>query len=982
MPTLCDKIGPFVDGELSPPEAEAFRDHLPECPRCQVQLSNLLMLERMGARYMARQGEGQDSRQKPFPLRPAPRRPPRWHLVALGAAACAVAAVLILSTRGPEPRELAPAEVAWRLPGRTPTTPRVSDPRADSYRPVAEQLMDGAPRLEKLPLKELSQLEERGDERGQAAIYLAWNRPEEVLTLLDKLDAQAPDVQSDRAAALLALGRHEEALRLLDPLIAAHPKHLQARWNRALVLEALRLPLLAARDFQEVAQAKEEGWAQEASQRAQELLSRSSAEEARWKAMLDDGKALMATGHLPEGSPLTGSPLLRLYFYEAVRTRTSPEAVRALLPLAKQLDAEAGGQVLQRYVERIAQRDFSRRAPLVREYVRLLPDFQRSPQTPAFLTRLLRSGEEDLILGALVRADAALDHLDDFEASARSTQDPWFEIFATQKRADAYMRSGDLWNAQAVLEHAQKLCESTPIIYRCVELELDLAHLHSQFLQPDELRQHALKGWELARHYNLRDRQLQFLEMLAKTARLRDDVVVARAYLYESLERSLGDKRREHYIHQELAHLELHALDFDRARAAIDRALATGRPLTLHGAAALSDIARQRPDNPRDERTMDEAVALEGPMTPGRRALASHYLGRFYVEKSREKGRALLRDAIREAEAAGPQDEDAQHARTYSYTSLILDEAKSRNFEAALQLFGEELRGQVPRHCTLALTVDSERSLVVARGADGVTRGYYEGARTRRVDKNSPDLLPPEALTALEPCGQVAVLARPPLLGLSRLLPPSFAWSYRTQLVARRPPPGKPIHLVVKGVEYDPKHKLQPLYWNPEFGPDEEPRLLEGALATPGRVLREMEDSTEIDLVTHGLLSPVSEASYLVLAKGREAAGTDELRAQQLRRAKLKGAPLVVIAACHGGHAAPVLHEPVSLPNALIEAGARAVLAATVRIPDQGASDFFNSVRARIRRGETPAVALRNERLAWHQRSPTATWVDSILLFD
>lgn len=982
MSTLCDKIGPFVDGELSPPEAEAFRDHLADCPRCQVQFSNLLVLERVGARYMARHGEGQDSREKPLPPAPAPRRPPHWHRIGLGAAACVLASALLLLVWSSRPREQAAPEVAWNLPDRTPAMPRVSDPRADSYRPVAQQLMDGNPHLEKLPLKALRQLEERGDERGQAAIYLAWNRPEEALPLLEKLDDHEPDIQNNRAAALMGLGRPEEALRLLEPLLAAHPRHLQARWNRALVLEALGLPLLAARDFQEVAQGEEKGWAQEANQRAQELRSRSSAEESRWRATLEAGNALMATGHLPENSPLIGSPLLRLYFYEAVRTRTSSEEVRALLPLAKRLDdVKSGGEVLQRYVERIAKRDFSRRAPLVREYVRLLPDFPRNPQTPGFLTRVLRSGEEDLILGALVRANAVLAHLADFEASARASQDPWFELLATQKRADALMRGGDLWGAQTTLDRARRLCESPPITYRCMDLELDLAHLHSQLLQPDELRQHASKGWELARNHNLRDRQLQFLEMMAKAARLRDDVIVARAYLNESLERSRGDKRRERYIHQELAHLELHALDFDRARAAIDQALATSLPLTLYGAAALSDIARQRPD-PRDERTMTEAVASEGPLSRGREALAHHLLGRFQVEKDRAKGRAQLREAIREAEAAGPQDEDSRHARTYSYTSLILDHAKVRDFDSALRLFGEELRGEVPRRCVLALTVDSERSLVVARGTDGVTHGYYEGARTQRVNTDPPDFVPPAALEVLKTCEKVEVLARPPLQGLSRLLPPSFAWSYRTQLATRQPPPGKPIHLVIKSVEYDRKRKLQQLYWKPEFGPDEEPRLLEGALATPARVLHEMEDATEIDLVTHGQLSPVSDASSLILAKENEAAGTDELRARQLRQAKLRGAPLVVIAACHGGHAAPVLHEPVSLPHSLIEAGARAVLAATIRIPDQGASDFFNALRARMRQGEEPAEALRNERLAWHQRSPTDTWVDSILLFE
>ncbi|WP_158625075.1 CHAT domain-containing protein [Corallococcus terminator] len=841
--------------------------------------------------------------------------------------------------------------------------------------------MGGTAHQEELPLKALSQLGDQADRAAQAAMYLAWGRPKEALGTLDALDSPSPEARNDRAAALLALGETAEALRLLDPLIAEHPTFLQARWNRALVLETLQLPLLAARDFQEVAQGGEQGWAQEAKQRAEQLRSDVSSADGHSRALLDAGNALVATGKLPEGSPLAKSSLLRLYFYEAVRSRPSSEEVSALLPLAKSLDVGTGSDVLQQYVKRTAQRDFAHRGPLVREYVSLLGNFPHDARTPAFLTRILDSDEPDLILGSLLRAEAVPDHLETFKKLAQASQDPWFEILALQKQGEALLRGGDVWGAQSVMERARERCDGTPIPYRCMDLELDLAHLYSQLLQPDDVQQHALKGWKEARESNLRERQLQFLEMLAKAARLRDDAPLARAYLHESLERSQGNKIREHYIQQELAHLELHVLDFDRARAAIDRALATGRPLTLHGAAALSDIARQRPD-PKDAQTMSEAVAAEGPLSPGKHALALHYLGRFQLEKDRVRGQAQLREAIVKAEAAGAQDEDARHARTYSFTALIMDEAKAHNFQAAARLFGEELRGEIPARCMLALTVDSERSLVVARGMDGATLGYYEGSRTQRVKKDAPNLVPPEALTALAPCETIQVLARPPLQGLPAMLPAAFAWSYRTQLSTRQPPPGKAIHLVVQGVEYAPQRKLASLVWNPVFGPGEQPRLLEGAQATPDRVLQEMADATEVDLVTHGLLSPVSDASFLVFARQGEQAGSDELRTQRLRRAKLKGAPLVVIAACHGGHAAPVLHEPMSLPSAIIEAGARAVLAATLRIPDQGASEFFNAVRARVRMGESPAVALRNERLTWHQQKPTETWVDSVLLFE
>lgn len=982
MTALCDKIELFTDGELSPEEAEAFRDHLPTCPVCPERLTHLLVLDRLGGRFIKRQPQQVAPPEPTSPRAPIRARGPRWHYAAMGAAGCGLAAALVLLVLGPPaPGTQELPELAWNPRGRTLATPRMSDPRADRYRPVAAQLMGGESSAEKLPRADLARLEELGDYRALAAVYLAWNRPEQALDALDMLDKGSPDVQSDRAAILVSQRKYEDALHLLDSLLTAHPEHRQARWNRALTLEALGLPLMAARDFQELARQNEEGWAQDARVRAEKLAADAQQREARWQAALDAGEALISTGSLPQRAQQDRSPLLRLYFYDAVRTRTSPEQVLALLPLAKTLDEESGGDALQRYVRRISQRDFSQRAPLAREYARLLPVFQEDPAVPAFIARLLRSNEGDLLIGALVHAEAVSQHLEAFESRIQELGDPWFEILAAQKRAGADIRAGNFRDAVAVLERARQQCASAHVTYRCVALQLDLAHLYAQLLQPDEVRQHARRGWELSRSNSLRSKELEFLKLLSTAARLRNDLIVARAYLLESLEAGRGNPKEERYIFQNLAYLEIYGLNFDRARAAIDQALATGLPLTLFGASALVDVARQRPA-PGDEAAMNQAIAAAGPLEKGQRALALHHLGSFYVDRDRVKGRGLLRDAIREAEVAGAKDENARHARTYSYTSLILDDAKANDFDAALALFGEELGLDVPRRCVLALTADAERSLLVVRGAEGTTRGYYEGARTQRLPQELSGFVPQEALSALAPCEKVEALVRPPLQGRSGLLPPSFTWSYRTRREAPRAPQGKPTHLVVMNVQYDRERNLPPLSWTPAFGPEEDARSIEGAEATPSRVLRAMEDASEIDLVTHGLVSPVSEASYLVLAKEGGTAGTDELRVPRIREAKLKGAPLVVLAACDAGRTAPVLYEPVSLPNALLKAGARAVLAATRPIPDLEASEFFNAVRARIRQGALPAVALREERMKWLQQNQGAAWLDSVLLFE
>ena len=52
MAAPCDPIELFADGELSVHAAENFRDHLSVCRRCQIHLGNLLVLERLGMRYL------------------------------------------------------------------------------------------------------------------------------------------------------------------------------------------------------------------------------------------------------------------------------------------------------------------------------------------------------------------------------------------------------------------------------------------------------------------------------------------------------------------------------------------------------------------------------------------------------------------------------------------------------------------------------------------------------------------------------------------------------------------------------------------------------------------------------------------------------------------------------------------------------------------------------------------------------------------
>ena len=263
------------------------------------------------------------------------------------------------------------------------------------------------------------------------------------------------------------------------------------------------------------------------------------------------------------------------------------------------------------------------------------------------------------------------------------------------------------------------------------------------------MRTHAEAGWDIAREHALRGKEVQFLEMLSNAARRPNSTPTARAYLHEVLERVRGDAVQERWIHEHMALQEVHALNFDQARTEIDLALATKLALTQDGSAALSDIARQRVA-PGDEAAMNRAFSEVDPLDKGRHALALHHLGRFYLSLSRTKGQGLLLDAIREANEAAAEDKYSAHARTYSYTALIFDAAQARDFEDASKLFGEELGLEVPERCVLAITVDSERTLLLDAVRIGSLHKFYDQGRSKPLSLEEKELVPKDARAALE----------------------------------------------------------------------------------------------------------------------------------------------------------------------------------------------------------------------------------------
>ena len=1000
---LCDLVDLYADDELrNQPSVEAeFRVHLNECGGCRAELAEILALDEMISRHL----EADAARARPVTKLTragwALRAGLSSRSVMLAATVCLIAVVGVIAFIG-----LREPTLPIAVHGSRGVEFRLTDPTADVYRPFqrpSRRMGSGSPS----PGRRGAGAEgERLDLHGQIALLAAegdFDAAQRLLTASEGRNGQDAKVTNDLAAMLLSSGRDKELLEAfhrLDGLLRAQPTYPQALWNQALILDRLGMPLQAARFFDAVAKLGEQGWAEEAKARASRLREDTEKRYQRWKRTRDAGEELLRASRLPSAEVLGApAPILRLYFYDAVRSRQSAADVKALHALAEALDQRAGDTVLARYVDRIAARDFATRAPLAATYAELLRGTLSASRTQAFLDALRSSREIDILLGALIHADAnpaEIRRHGDVEVKA-SGKDPWLRALVEQHAAKALGHSS---KAKQLLEEQLATC-GDEILYRCLSIQLDLVQILLQRDELDRAFELALRGLRKARESSEWDKELGFIQLLDQVARFNNDTALERAYLEESLAHAHGDEDAAavQRAHQNLAALELYLLNFDGARKEMDLALGSRSQLSLNGAYVLSDLSRLR-SAPGDGARLEEALAkLQPGLSPGGRALATHIRGRFALAQEPAKGRALLEQAIREANAVlalreTSEDTNALRARAYSYTSLLFDAGRTGAFELALSLFGEEFGREVPSRCGVAITAETEWHLFVVRDARGMARGYFNGDARRITGGNVPGLLPAEAIQALLPCPTVEVRTRPPLQGLAKLLPPNIVWSIR--LRPGDPPPapvGPTLRLVVANVSYSKERLLKPLYWDTTVAPGggEIVRTLERGEATPSAVLREMPWATEIELATHGLQSLASGEWFLVLSPDDRAGddrASDVLTASQIRRKSRSGEPLLVkhpivyLAACEVGNAGPVLHDRSSLPAAFLDAGARAVFAATEPLETGVAHGFFKDLQSRISEGATPAEALRDAREALRRTAALPRELESVMLFE
>jgi hypothetical protein len=820
----------------------------------------------------------------------------------------------------------------------------------------------------------MAELERRGDRRGLADAYLLSGDHARARTLLDELPASA-DRESDLAAAALLAAEPESALTHANRAIAADPKHAQAWWNRGLALRDLDLPLAAAVSFERSAELGKPAWAAEAKARAEQLrvpVLEHKAETDRLRGQ-SNLQFLEKDPLYPVESVARHPGHARRYFYRAARAALSADDVRKLGPIAQALDRVSGTKDASRMLEEVAAADFDRRRPLVEKYRALMAQELDAAGIASLIAEARRAGAIDLLLPAQVRAQVYPTSDPPIEKIVRERGDRFFVLSAAGWKAYAQLQAGELAGAEITARAALAECRD-PWAFECALLENQLANIVGVMHRPEEARLHALGARRRAEA--LRDPTLsaEALVSLAQSAWLADRRDLALGYAEES---ALRDPSCHPLTQTDLiaADIYFRTQNFARAREHLRPRTECDSRIEPQSNMLRIGLARMTNDPGDLAAAVSAAEAYAaGATSPGEQAAAKIYQAASVILRDRATGTKQVEAALRELRAHSAERDRLRSYLNLGYELLLSEATAGGDFAAAARAFEEEAELKAPEACAVYASLDDDRAVALVRGKDGTLRGELQ--RGKGTVTESAGVVPAAMVTSLAGCEEIAVLARPPLHGRTDLLPSDLSWYFLSPGPANKAPPPTPRGLLVTDVVAPPELGLPRLLGRPT--PRSGDVLLSGKEPTPSRVLSEMAQATYVEVHAHGLANlAMSDASFLALSP--EAGGRYALTAGDLAKTKLAGAPTVVLAACRAAEVARYLHERWSLPDAFLRAGARTVFAATQAIPDDGAATFFAALRARLEKGEPPARALRDERVAWMAKGHK--WVASVILF-
>jgi hypothetical protein len=960
----------LADGELRADDAARAREHLATCETCQTELADLVQLDMAVA--SAPPSETRPDAGRVISLAWYRRRGVR---LASAVVAAAAAVMLYVATR---PRGETPPGAQLALAPKRVVEARLSWGPTMPHRPY-DVPRDGAVR-EQIALDVLAAIERSGDVHGVGALALLDGDRRRAASSLDKAGDGA-DVLADRAALALIEGTPERAIILADAARAKQPGHPAATWNRALALRDLGLTRAAAAGFREVAAKAEPGWADEAKARAIALDRETDARRDRAYRINAAMQTLVAGGTGLEPGDVQAVPgLSRLVLYDALRAAPTAERIAALKPLFEALGPDA---------EATRARSVARPA-LAATYAAIIAgDPPTGEARTRYLDALRAAGADELLIGALVRLapdgrTVARAELPLFAKLAAASPDPWFRLLGLEQQAAVALAENDLVGAEAILLRARSQCKAPDApAYRCIKVDTVLADVYRNWQRVAEARAVVDDAWARARRDNEWFLEINLLPAFINVAIIADDangsgVPLVMAYAEEQRLRQPENCELAVWSRIATALALVNQLRVPDAKRELAAAPVCDIPLEAY---AQTQHLFVRAHVVRETGTVDELRVLrvdiarlrDDPATPATvRIMLDHIEGRALIDRDPAAAELLLRRAIAAAKLAPPHDASARKAFGWSYAVLAIAAARRGDGEAALGWLAEEQGVSVPESCVLGLALDDQRRIAVARDAAGKVSVHYDETRTSpAID---PATVVPRAIAGvLAGCAVVDVIARSPLHGTPRLLGDAIAWRYRA---ARTAPlgPTSDRELVVADVE--PPAALGLPRLAPWVGARGD--RITGPSATPARILAAIGQAGVVTIHAHGVVDLGRDAS---LALSPDADGRYALTAADVRGARFSTSPLVILAACRASQAAPVLHEPWSLPVAFVQAGARAVIASASPIPDGDAGAFFDDLRARVSAGAPVAVALREARMHWLAQG-RGDWVRDVIVFE
>lgn len=956
------KIGQYFDGELAIGDEQDVLAHLAECKICQAELEDVIGIHVAAAtqrtsEHLPGQREGDV-----VAMAAAPRRSRRRAYAIAGSAVLAAAVVLVVVW--PRDRR-SPHDVdALVLAPTRAIEARFEGGPFAAHRPYAVARGDRG--REPIALDALAALARRGDK----AVLVAALASSGDVARAREIAAASAISPSDRAALALVAGAPEEALALLD----GHATTPAATWNLALAARELGLPAVARRHFVEMERRGEPGWRDEAARQIAALDG-----DQRVRVAVRDFQARGAAMIAGTGRAITPADAAqfptwaRANFLDALRVAADRDAVLALAPIAEALDRATGTTHARAALDRVAAARFTIRRRFRDAYRALVVQSLDPVQVAALVDELRRAGRdvEDILVGALIWSGQTQSRLSEFQALVAANHDPWFDLLVVHAQLAVERREH---GAAAVVDRMRMAADTCADAwaFRCTQLSFDAAEALTEIGRDDDAVAYARRARAQSIAAVMPIMEDHALAYLGDLARYRGRRALARA-MFEEVELRVGGTDCRSATYAQIGRAELALADgrLAEARAFLPATNACGAPPDRAAMMIAVEIARQ--SGALADRKTAEAwlAAARSSGDPALSAYASMGAAQLAIAADPSAG-AALRDWV-----AGHPPGDANNLalREWATDALVVAAGERGDWPAVAEAARVEIGAAPATGCLVVASVDEDRQVVAARDANGRWLG-----RARRVpvgELDVPAFVPGDITAALAGCAHVNVIARPPLHGNTALLPPALPWAFLGG--PPRAASHRPRRTVIVTDVTPPAASLRLPHLAPGAAFPDDAVVIRGSAATPARVLAELAEATYVEINAHGVADiATADASFLALSP--EPSGRFMLTAGDVRAAKLDG-PVVVLAACRGARLAPYLHRRWTLPDAFLSAGARAVIATDIDVPDASAGPVFADIRSRIERGDPPTAAVAAVRAAALATDPQ-TWVARIAVFE